>query len=776
MSDGSPIKNILSLLSGIKPSGDSGKEWMACCPAHDDDNQSLKVTEGRDDRVLLTCYAACDTKDILRVLGIEYRDLFPGRVEKPTPSGVSVESLARDKRVPSKFLRDECGLTDQLGTGKKGARQVLIPYRDEAGEVLYTRFRSALKASEGSSYQRGTEPRAYGLWRLPKYRTAAESGPLILVEGESDSWSLWLHDYPALGIPGADAVKVLRAEEVVGFDTIYIWRDADGAGAKFVTRMAARLAEIAPGVTVKVLSSVEAKDPNQILRLFGEEKFRSKFDACLATATDPKPENESDAPELFAHSDIGNAQRLVAAHGNDIRYAEDIGQWYVWDGHRWRSRLVGPIIQKAIATVRMIVKETKDIEDPEKRQKILVHAGRSESARAIKDMVKLAESNSAIAIEPSDIDSNRFLLNVKNGTIDLRTGELRAHRREDLLTKICPIEYDSTALCPTWKLFIARLFANDPLDPNDRGNADMIQFVKRLLGYSLTGDIGEQVLPIFWGGGSNGKSTLLNVVRELMGRGYAAKAPRGLLMQKHQESHPTELTVLFGARLVIATESKRGGRLSEDLVKDLTGDEAVSARYMKKDFFEFEPTHKLILCTNHRPRVPESDDGIWRRVLLVPFKTKFWNPAKGEAGPDHLCRDNNLKIKLRAEYPGILAWLVRGCREWQKYGLGAPTTVQEETAAYREEEDKVAQYLSERCEISNANWNTPLKDVYADYCRWCEETGYRHLARNDFAADLRGHNIVVKRGSKNKMLCFGFRLIDATSTGKMVSDLSDLDD
>src|SRR6185503_1179096 len=158
-------------------------------------------------------------------------------------------------------------------------------------------------------------------------------------------------------------------------------------------------------------------------------------------------------------------------------------------------------------------------------------------------------------------------------------------------------------------------------DPADTGDADLIAFIQRLLGYCITGSVEEQVLPIFWGSGSNGKSTLLNVVREVMGKDYAVKAPRGLLMQKHTESHPTELTVLFGARLVIATETRRGQRLSEELVKDLTGGESITARHMRQDFFEFEPTHKIILCTNHRPRIPESDDGIWRRVILVPFKT-----------------------------------------------------------------------------------------------------------------------------------------------------------
>lgn len=785
MSDGTPIQIVLDQLTGIIPSGDSGKQWAACCPVHGDQHQSLGVAEGRDGRVLLRCYAGCSVKDILAAIGLEFRDLFPDRIEKPQPAGVSVGSLAFDKRISKEFLRDICRLTDEVGTGKNGGRRVLIPYFDADGSELYTRFRSALKASEGSSYRKGTDPRAYGLWRLPQYRAGnSPARVLIITEGESDAWTLWLHNYPAIGVPGADATNSVRAADIAEFDTIYIWQDDDGAGAKFVVRMAARIAELVATVpggrmpTVLVLSSGEAKDPNRLLQMFGPgDPFRARFDACLAAAKPPVLTEEAlEETKEYDLSDMGNAQRLVASHGTDLRYAEELGQWYVWSGSRWRSRLIGPVMQRAKSTVRAIPKEIVGVTDPKRLTAILQHAGRSQSRRAVSDMVKLAESESTIAIEPSDIDADRFLLNVLNGTINLRTGELKPHRRGDLITKLCPVVYDPNAKSARWKLIAARIFAGDANDPEDRGDAEVIQFLKRLLGYSLTGDVTEQILPIFWGGGSNGKSTILNVIRELMGRGYAAKAPRGLLMAKHNESHPTELTVMFGARLVIATESKRGQRLSEELVKDLTGGEAITARYMKKDFFEFEATHKLILCTNHKPRIPESDDGIWRRMIPVAFKTKFWNPSKGEMGPEHLRRDNNLATTLRDEFPGILAWLIRGCIEWQKGGLNAPVSIQDEAIAYRQEEDKTAQYLADCCEISNAAGNTLLKTVFADYCKWCEEAGYRHLARNDFASDLRSKNVVIRNGSHNAATCYGLKLVSANHSRGTVSDLSDLDE
>jgi putative DNA primase/helicase len=316
------------------------------------------------------------------------------------------------------------------------------------------------------------------------------------------------------------------------------------------------------------------------------------------------------------------------------------------------------------------------------------------------------------------------------------------------------------------------VFSTNPDDPTSPGDVKLIGFVQRLLGYCLTGDISEQIMPILWGSGANGKSTLLNVIRKILGKGYAAKAPRGLIMAKKTDSHPTELTVLHGARFVIATESARGQRLSEDLVKDLTGGESITARHMRQDFFEFEPTHKILLCTNHRPRIAEDDDGIWRRVTLLPFRTKFWNPAKKEFGPDHLKQNKALPGLFEAEFSGILAWLVRGCIDWQRDGLNAPPSIVEETSAYREEEDQTAQFLTACCSRSGTSLDTLLKDVYTEYCRWCDEINQRPVSSRTFSADLRNHGVDVRNGAQNKVTCFKFEV----SNTKRVKRFSDLDD
>jgi putative DNA primase/helicase len=259
-------------------------------------------------------------------------------------------------------------------------------------------------------------------------------------------------------------------------------------------------------------------------------------------------------------------------------------------------------------------------------KKNLKWALESESARRINAMLDLARSEPGIPILPDQMDSDPWLFNCVNGTLDLRTGKLREHRREDYITKVCPTRYNANAVCKAWLRFLGGVFPDDEGEPD----TELITFNQRLLGRCLTGDVSEQILPIFWGSGANGKSTLINAILETMGDDYAMKANADLLMTSRGERHPTELAQLFGMRLVVASETHQGRRINETLVKDLTGGEPIRARRMREDFWEFKPTRKVILLTNHKPRVAGTDEGIWRRLRLLPFTTTFgtWCPLR----------------------------------------------------------------------------------------------------------------------------------------------------
>jgi putative DNA primase/helicase len=384
----------------------------------------------------------------------------------------------------------------------------------------------------------------------------------------------------------------------------------------------------------------------------------------------------------------------------------------------------------------------------------------SEFAPRVNAALDLARSEPGVAIVPEEMDCNAWLFNCSNGTLDLKTGRLREHRREDYITKLCSVAFDPQATCPTWERFLWSVFRvalreGQVEEERTQATRGMIEFVQRLSGRFLTGDVGEQFLPIFWGIGANGKSTFVNALLEVLGHDYGMKANPDLLMASRGERHPTELAQLFGMRLVVASETHQGRRLNEALVKDLTGGEPIRARRMKEDFWQFLPTHKLILLTNHRPTVVGTDEGIWRRLALVPFENVFWNPddprLQGKNLPPELRQDKHLGDKLRAEYPGILAWMVRGCLDWQRDGLAMPERVRVATSEYREGEDVLQRWFEDRCLVDQGDTSLRRKgsELYANYRHWCEQTGETPLSRNDWGSAMteRGFERLLSNGT-----------------------------
>lgn len=788
MNNDRPIERILPLLSGvIGSSGDRKNQYVACCPAHQDAKQSLAVAETSDGKVVVKCYAGCGFNEIAAALNLKPADFFPGGTERRS-SGVTVSGLAFDKRLPTEWLKSFCGLSD---TGGPGNRHVLIPYRGRDGSHLFDRLRTAAKAKDGSRWVTGTNPTAYGLWLLDQWK---EAGRLIVVEGESDCWAGWLNGYPFLGVPGASAGKVLDADMFAGFREVFVWQETDKAGAEFVADVVERLAGIA-GLTVKVISRDGIKDPCELHQRYADG-FREEFEAILAAAKayDPAtrpapasrktiilPPERTDGDEMpqFPLTEYGNAERLAWQHGRDIRYVwhgDTSGEWFSWDGRRW-ARNSRPIVsQCGMRTVRKIYAEAEKEKDAIKRQAIANHAVKSESWSSSNAMLKHAATLQNLASHIEAFDAQPFRLNVMNGTVDLLTGKLADHRREDFSTHIAPVTFDADAKCPNWERFLNVVFSTSPEDPAAAPDHELIAFIRRLLGYCLTGDVSEHILPIFWGGGANGKSTLLNVMAGILGDGYAAKAPQGMLMKKHGDQHPTELTVLQGARFVYASETARSGRLSEELVKDLTSGEKITARRMRMDFFSFSPSHKLIMCTNHQPRIGDADDGIWRRVRMVPFRARFWNPDS-EIGPEHLKQNKQLGDALTSERSGILNWLIEGVLDWRKNGMAIPESVTAETESYRHDEDTFGQFMSEA--ISKTN-EACMKVLLSDFCKnyrdWCDTQNTQPMSNRSVSSELRRRGFIVKNGSGNKVTVFSIRMKNANDISQTTGKLSDYDD
>jgi putative DNA primase/helicase len=454
-----------------------------------------------------------------------------------------------------------------------------------------------------------------------------------------------------------------------------------------------------------------------------------------------------DSPPAEIHlTDKGNAQRVVERHGQALRYCHPWKSWLVWDGKRWRlddtAEAVRRVKETQAALYAWAAEQLKELgeadgEDEAKKSqaakllKLLKHCLTWEHQTAIERCLKSMTSEPGIPILPAALDADPFLLNVHNGPIDLRTGKLREHRQADFITKLAGTEYHENAACPLW-LACLSFWMKD--------NDDLIGYLQRVIGYLLTGSVDEQCLWLFHGSGANGKSTLLLNLLALLGD-YAWQSVADLLMTKKMETHPTERADLFGKRLVATIETEEGQRVAEALTKQLTGGDKVTARRMRQDFFSFTPTHKIIMAANHKPRIQGRDYAVWRRIKLVPFEASISEEAK----------DKRLVEKLKAEFPGILAWAVRGCLEWQKHGLGEPDEIRQATTAYQAEQDLLAAFIGEVCFV-HPTARVQVKVFHEQYQDW---TGDKFTSRKALSELMRGKGYATQEGAGHRTFYVG---------------------
>lgn len=416
-------------------------------------------------------------------------------------------------------------------------------------------------------------------------------------------------------------------------------------------------------------------------------------------------------------TDLGNARRFVAIHGGDIRYCYPWTKWFVWDGKRWKLDDRGEVFLRAKNTVMFIYHEAAKTKDESQRKDLAKHGLRSEAESRIEAMIGLAKSEPGIPILPDEVDKDLWLLNVANGTLNLKSGELLPHKREHLLTKISPVEYRPETPCPFWLEHLNKIF---------QGNVGLISFLQVALGYSLTGITDERVMLLCYGKGANGKTTTIEIFADILGD-YAVRTPTESILIKRESTIPNDLAALKGARFVYCSETEEGRRLAESLIKDLTGGDKISARFMRGEWFSFRPEFKLWLSTNHRPVIRGTDDAIWARLRLLPFNFQF---PEEERIPR-----SKIWERITPELPGILAWAVQGLKDWRQFGLFQPDEVRESLRGYRAEMDVLGKFLEEKCFIKKRAEVT-VKELYSAYAEWCEETGERGVNQRLFSVRL----------------------------------------
>lgn len=648
-------------------------------------------------------------------------------------------------------------------------RKTVYLIKNADGEVVAEHHRKDKNGDKTIKWKLpGTGPGDWGLQGmrsrdLPLYGSEQvklwdQDDLVVLVEGEKARDALANTDYfNVLGTvcgssvtPSPEVLEILRDRRVA------IWGDTDEGGRKHVQNIAEQL----HGVAAEVLIYTWHEAP-MVMKNDGKPKAQDAADHPAVQSQDPKgldrllndlegaprwePAKESHtingshgpggglvdaAARGFKLTDLGNAQRLAHMHGEDIRYVYEWNRWLVFTGKRWEVDRCGHVERKAKTTVRSIDAEASMTEDEDRRKALRRFANTSEAKNRIRAMMELARSEPEVPVTAEELDADLWLLNCANGTLDLRTGRLRDHRREDLLTKHAPVEYDPNAEAPAWEAFLERVLPS----------AELRGFVQRAVGYSLTGDTRERVLFILHGMGRNGKSTILEAIREALGAedGYALKTPAETLMAKPAGGIPNDVARLKGARFVSASETEKDRRLAESLVKEMTGNDTMSARFMRAEWFEFRPTHKVWLATNHKPEIKGNDPGIWDRIRLVPFNVRI---------PDDEI-DRELPEKLKAELPGILAWAVRGCLDWQREGLGEPEEVRVATDAYRDEMDTLAAFIGDRC-VVHPNAEVASSALYEAYQNWCEESGERAEKKRNFGTQLTDRGFERDRGTGN---------------------------
>ena len=412
-------------------------------------------------------------------------------------------------------------------------------------------------------------------------------------------------------------------------------------------------------------------------------------------------------------TDLENARRFARTHEKDLRWVPTWRKWIVWTGTHWRPDDTAEVQRRAKETVASLLTDAAKIKDADKRAKHIRLAIAAQRGARIASMIELAKSEPGIPVTPHQLDRDLWLLNVKNGTLDLHTGILRPHRQDELITKLAPVLYDPKATCSTWLGFLKRIMA---------GDQDLIRFLQKVFGYALTGDAREQCVFIAHGGGANGKTTALTTVAAVVGP-YAQHTPTETLLVKRGDSIPNDVARLHGARLVTAAEAECNRHLAEALVKQLTGGDKIAARFLHGEFFEFQPTFKLFLAVNHKPIIRGTDYAIWRRIRLIPFTVTI--PEEEQ--------DRGLPAKLKSEGAGILTWAVQGCLLWQQEGLTPPKAVLDATADFRDEMDTVGSFLDERC-VRDPDAQTPSTRLYDAYKAWCEAHAENAMSKLDFGA------------------------------------------
>lgn len=794
--------DLLRRFESVTEEADGG--YGALCPAHADSRPSLRIWRGENGKVRFTCRAGCETAAVIAAVRLTWGDLFdvtgpgatvPAERPKLVPVALTAALAAYADRAslaladfagnwPQRartYLADRFGLdletAADLGLGVDHGHQAEgFPYVSRAYQA-YPRLTVPLVGFDGVT--RGLQGRDLtgecpGRWLSlanPKGHRWATYGVMrgqggystvLITEGPGDALTAVAVGYDAVAVRGASLAgsPELVAELAEGLrgQLVIICGDNDDAGTGFSSRLAEGLA--AHGVDALKLQIPARGWDLTDWREAAPERFAADLHRAVKGARPVRDtaerEREARSAELanrtgadtvsrdqgaeaaeilsklvstFGESDAMNAHALVAWSGGRIRYAAGLG-FYTWDGRVW---------------VRSDMRVRQEIH---RMGAALVLAGQNQLARGftmtsrIDALLTELCSVPNVSIEATDFDDRPDVLNFRNGTVDLKTGRLHPHDQADLLTYTLDVDYVPDAQCPRWESFLAEVFPNMP---------EMPAYIQRLIGYGITGHTTEQGFGVLWGKGANGKSVLVDTITSVF-RSITRTTPFSTFEERKSGGIPNDVAALRGSRLVMASEGESGKAMSESIIKRVTGKDMIAARFLRQEYFEFKPSFLLLLATNHKPKFRSQDEGLWRRVKLIPFKRWF---APHERDPD-------LDTKLLREAEGIAAWAVHGAVDWYRGGLRDPQLITSASQEYRETSDPLAGFLPGILDWADETVVMNGMDAFNAYLEWCQAENLpvkEQWTRRAFYDAMEERGAVRKRTNKGISLA-GLRLAD----------------
>ena len=762
------------------------------CPAHEDSHQSLRLSVSDKGKVLMRCRAGCETPKVLEALGLSMFDLAtmePGEVTFDRATSVDVpaspadvarlavqldryhDKIAESPHPSSEgailYAQDRFGLDfstiDRLGLGYAedlgGGPRLVVPFRDQDG--IARGFQARALAPDASVRWLGPESPDGASWsKLAWFPGSSGWDEVLVTEGPGDALTAAALGYDTIGIRGAGLVSNPAVVDTIagwlGDRVAIIAGDGDVSGRRFSATLAGALVE--RGHRAKILAPPDTLDLTDWRQRDGD-RFAIEIVRAIQSADEVTSTTATLSArdlERYPLTDLGNARYCrdyIAGRGSGVRYSPEAG-FFLLDEGVWRPDKLDRTRAYAQEAADTIAKIAKALSQSAGTDGTLIReakawsrwAHNSQSSQGLAAALRELQALPDVAADVNDFDRFPELLACRNGVVNLRTGRLQPHDPKLLLTRRVELDFEPSARAPRWEAFLREVFPS---------HADSLpDYMRRLIGYGITGSTAEQCFAVLWGTGANGKSVFTDTLTEVF-RELTVTTPFSTFEERASGGIPNDLASLKGSRLVMAAEGEQGRPMAEAVLKRVTGRDLISARFMRKEFFEFRPTFLLLLASNFKPSFRGQDEGLWRRVKLIPWE-RYFAPSE---------RDHKLGDALLSEAAGIFAWAVRGAGEWFTSGLGDPPVIMDSTKEYRETSDALSGFLPGIFEKDAGSPRRVAGKVLFDaYLQWADDEnlpGKERWTRKAFYAALEERG-AVKRHDKVGIAFEGLRRARAT--------------